>query len=188
MRGRPFQKGHKLNIGNKYRLGQTVSQETKEKMSKSQKGKKRNPMSAEQKEQIRLWHLGRKQSPETIAKRFASRFGYRHSPETRKKIGRSNSGSKSNLWRGGISPLNESIRKSVEYKLWREAVYTRDNWTCVFCGQEGGILNADHIKPFAYYPELRFAIDNGRTLCAPCHRKTPTYGGGGSKDLTCGIE
>lgn len=80
-------------------------------------------------------------------------------------------------WKGGISPIHKIIRRSIEYKIWREAVFLRDNYTCVFCGKRGGILNADHIKPFVYFPELRFAIDNGRTLCVPCHKKTDTYAG-----------
>lgn len=85
-------------------------------------------------------------------------------------------GEKNVNWKGGITPVNEKIRKSKEYKLWRTAVFERDNWTCIFCMARGGIIHADHIKPFAYYPELRFAIDNGRTLCIDCHRKTETYG------------
>lgn len=85
-------------------------------------------------------------------------------------------GPKSANWRGGLVPLYKKIRQSIEYKLWREAVFTRDGFTCVWCGQKGGTLNADHIKPFAWYPELRFSIDNGRTLCVPCHKTTDTYG------------
>ena len=40
----------------------------------------------------------------------------------------------------------------------------------VYCGQVGGYLEADHIKPFSLYPELRFELSNGRTYCKPCHK------------------
>lgn len=76
------------------------------------------------------------------------------------------------------STQNELFRKSKDYKNWREKIFRRDGWTCVFCLKKGVILNADHIKPFAYFPELRLSIDNGRTLCQSCHRKTDTYGWG----------
>ncbi len=83
-------------------------------------------------------------------------------------------------WKG-TSPENNLIRGSSRYRLWRKSVFERDNYTCVHCGLKSGngktvVLNADHIKPFAHYPELRFAVDNGRTLCIECHRKTDTWG------------
>ena len=85
-------------------------------------------------------------------------------------------------WKGGIYPEVMKIRKSLEMELWRTAVFERDNYTCIWCGAKSGNgkavkLNADHIKPFALFPELRFAIDNGRTLCEPCHWTTDTFGG-----------
>lgn len=76
----------------------------------------------------------------------------------------------------GQTPINKVIRKSVKYKAWRTLVFERDNYICQFCGIYGVYLHADHIKPFALYPELRFEIFNGRTLCVPCHKQTPTYG------------
>ena len=102
-------------------------------------------------------------------------IGIPHKIETRKKIGDANRGEKSYLWKGGISKTNAIIRSSMEYKLWRKSVFERDKYTCIWCGVKDNSIQADHIKPFAYYPELRFAIDNGRTLCLECHKKTDTY-------------
>lgn len=80
-------------------------------------------------------------------------------------------------WMGGITPINESIRKSPAYKAWRKSVFIRDGYLCVLGGKEhGSRLEADHIKPFALFPELRFDVSNGRTLCKACHKKTDTYG------------
>lgn len=84
----------------------------------------------------------------------------------------------------GKSPLHKKIRMSSAYKAWRTLVFERDDFTCQECGIKNGLgktvyFHADHIKPFAYYPEFRFEVSNGRTLCVPCHRKTPTYGANG---------
>lgn len=98
--------------------------------------------------------------------------GRKFSLEIRKKLSESHKGDKTHLWKGGIDKENNHIRKSFEYKLWRESVFTRDKWTCQFCGKKNCYLEAHHIKPFALFPELRFAIDNGRTLCKECHNKT----------------
>ena len=99
--------------------------------------------------------------------------------ETRIKMSNSKKGEKCYLWKGGITPINQKIRTSLEYKLWRKSVFERDNYTCQICGikgnQTGGYLQADHIKPFAYFPELRFELSNGRTLCRECHKETPSY-------------
>mgnify|MGYP001562951312 CR=1 FL=1 len=85
-------------------------------------------------------------------------------------------GEENQNWKGGVTPINIQIRHSMEYKDWRRSVFERDNYQCVIGGKEhGSKLNADHIKSFASFPELRFDIDNGRTLCEDCHKKTDTY-------------
>lgn len=86
------------------------------------------------------------------------------------------------MFKKGLIPWNKSElgtqkwRDSREYKLWKKAVYERDENTCVWCGFKGDnkksvTIHADHILPVATHPELRFAIDNGRTLCKSCHYK-----------------
>lgn len=124
------------------------------------KGKK---LSAEHREKMSRAHKGH------------SRGGWKLSVEARRNISEGHKGEKSYLWQGGKQTENRRIRKSFEYKEWRRQVFERDDYTCVFCGARGVRLNADHIKPFASHPELRFDLNNGRTLCEDCHRKTPTY-------------
>lgn len=83
-------------------------------------------------------------------------------------------------WKGGVHLMNKGVRQSIMslgiYKNWRKAVFERDNFTCCLCSKRGGILHADHIKPFSLHPELIVELSNGRTLCSPCHRKTDTWG------------
>lgn len=76
----------------------------------------------------------------------------------------------------GLTSMQKKLRTSLCYKEWRTAVFERDSYTCQVCSERGTQLNADHIKRFADYPDLRFDISNGRTLCVSCHKKTPTYG------------
>ena len=79
-------------------------------------------------------------------------------------------------WKGGITPEHKAIRMSRKYKNWRKQVFKRDNYTCQLCNKRGGKIEADHIKSFSKYPELRFKLSNGRTLCKSCHNGTDNYG------------
>lgn len=154
---------HKRKIGDALR-GKAKSKEHGERISLAKIGKpsvfKGKHHSAEARHKLRLANLGKT-----------------YSDEYKRKQSESHKGEKHYNWKGGITPQNARIRRSMEYRLWRDAVYKRDNYTCVWCGEtKSGSFHADHIKPFAQYPELRFAIDNGRTLCVECHKTTPTYG------------
>jgi len=70
---------------------------------------------------------------------------------------------------------NRQARSTSKYQRWRNRVFKRDNYICQMCFGRGGKLQADHIKPFAFFPKLRFVLSNGRTLCVECHKTTDTY-------------
>ena len=56
-------------------------------------------------------------------------------------------------------------------RKWREQVLARDHAACQRCGATAVTLVAHHILPFETYPEQRWDVDNGLTLCQPCHFK-----------------
>lgn len=97
--------------------------------------------------------------------------GYVRPLKDRKKHSEAMKGKNNPNWQGGKVKENRRDRLSFEYKEWRKAVFERDNYTCQICGQVGGQLNADHIKPWSKFPKLRFKISNGRTLCEGCHKE-----------------
>lgn len=61
------------------------------------------------------------------------------------------------------------------HRAWRQAVLTRDAWTCRDCGRvcsDKREAQADHIVPIRQGGE-RYDVSNGQTLCIACHgRKT----------------
>lgn len=80
------------------------------------------------------------------------------------------SGENSPFWKNGATSETEKIRHSIEYKDWRIQVFTRDNFTCQCCfDSSGGNLQAHHIENFSTNEDLRFEIDNGKTMCFDCH-------------------
>lgn len=93
-------------------------------------------------------------------------------------------------WKGGITKFRIKVMQTNKYKLWRTAVFERDNYTCQHCGFKG-FLQADHIKPYSEIIQENniktvedakrcnelWDVLNGRTLCVPCHRQTHTFGG-----------
>ena len=163
-----FHKGHKINVG------RIQSKREKEKRAFSMIGNKNGFVVG-----MIPWNKGKIGflSDEIRNKISIARKNTKQSIKTRNKISKSLRGEKSSFWKGGITSVNSKIRSSLKYRLWREKIFKRDNWTCVLCKKRCCELNADHIKPFSLFPELRFAIDNGRTLCKECHKKTDTYGG-----------
>lgn len=120
---------------------------------------------------------------------------HRNKSEKMRQAGRNRSGEKCPAWRGGVSKINKVVRTMEESKQWRIKIFEKDNYTCQICHQRGNKLHADHIVSLSemiYSNNIRtksdaeklkclWDINNGRTLCVECHKKTDNYCGKGLK-------
>lgn len=117
----------------------------------------------------------RRKMSEAAKLRASNRIGKKHSEESRRLISErtrelTKRGEDHYNYSHGNSQRNLNARRTPEYKAWRLAVFQRDKFTCQKCGSDkGGDLRAHHLKPFCDFPELRFDVENGITLCHVCH-------------------
>ena len=152
------------------KMSHIVTKKTRRKISKAHKGKKKIPCSELKKSKLReknkIGNYGFKEGH----KAWNIGLNYRID-------GRIPHGERCGNYNGAITPLNKLLRNGSKWKIWREIVFLRDNFTCQnpncsYCHNKIGVmLHPHHIKPLALYPELVFDVNNGITYCAEFHLK-----------------
>ncbi len=168
-----FVKGHKhspesilkQSIAMKGRVstfkGMKHSPEAKIKMGLTKKGK---PLSYEHRMNVSNSLKGRKLSEDHVRKVTLANKG---------KVRPNIQGENHPCWIKDRTKLKQYFRderRSSIYKTWRHDVCTRDNWKCKIANSDcSGRLEVHHILGFKEYPELRYVINNGITLCKHHH-------------------
>ena len=80
-------------------------------------------------------------------------------------------GSKNPNWKGGLeNRKKKDERNDSMYIEWVRKIKKRDNWGCRINNKDCvGYCIVHHILPWSEYPELRYEINNGITLCQAHH-------------------
>lgn len=159
-----FKKG--FTPWNKGKTGvQPCKPETRLKLSRVMTGKRyimsgkprklRGPQPVEHKEKNRRAHIGKLCSLETREKMSASHPKGELSP----------------FWIADRSLLiKRQKRNDSAYKEWRRQVWLRDNFKCKIANPDcAGKIEAHHILRWKDFPELRYQLNNGITLCHAHH-------------------
>ena len=156
-----FTKGHKKGM-----YGKKHNKETIEKMRINNDGFIKKGQNLSKKTEFKKgrnpWNKGKR--------------GFKMEEDTKKKI------SKGIIQfyddNGRVGKINKLLRVNSKWKIWRELIFIRDNFTCQnpncsFCNNKIGVfLHPHHIKPLSLFPELAFVVDNGITYCQDFHLKS----------------
>lgn len=101
-------------------------------------------------------------------------LGKKHKPETLIKMSLAKIGKKPPNWIEDRSKLaKRQERNDSAYAEWRKLVKIRDNWICKINNDDcDGKTIVHHILTWSKFPELRYDINNGITLCRFHHPMT----------------
>lgn len=134
-------------------------------------GVKKGPLSEEHKKHIKEGRIGMKLSDEhkaNLKKNHRGFIGKKHTIKTIEGM----RGENNSRWIEDRSKLKKSENKmsDTQYRYWMLGVKKRDCWKCKMNNKDCiGRLEAHHILNWIDYPELRYEINNGITLCVAHH-------------------
>lgn len=123
-------------------------------------------------EAISAGKKGKPVHPNSIEAIRKSRKGCTLTEEHKRKCSEALSGDKHWAWKKDRSLLKKSEKKHLDsrYREWSMEVKNRDLWKCSMLDKEcQGRLEAHHIFDWVNYPELRYKLKNGITLCRAHH-------------------
>lgn len=133
------------------------------------RGKKRAPFSEEHRNKLALGAKDRI-TPEIRELARAYWLTHHHTEESKLKISIAQRGSKGNNWNPNREEIMKNKRNDGEYKQWANSVKYRDRGFCRLQNENClGYKIIHHILPWAQYPEERYNVNNGITLCQYHH-------------------
>lgn len=143
------------------------------------RGKKLSPEHIEKLKKAKIgyipWNKGLSPSEETKNKIRKTLTGFKHSPESiaRMKLAKSLKHPSNYIEdRTKLKRFGNDVkdRRSYAYADWRKQVWLRDGFKCKIANPDcSGRIEAHHILGWFEYPELRYQINNGITLCHAHH-------------------
>ena len=80
-----------------------------------------------------------------------------------------NMGKKNPNYKGGVTPIRQTIYSRIPWKEIAKKVKERANGHCERCGMSNNRLHIHHIKPLKNGNEIVCHIDDLIVLCPKCH-------------------
>lgn len=99
-------------------------------------------------------------------------LGKKHTIEWKIDRSRRFSGKNAPRYKENRESLRTDERHShdTRYKYWSQSVKNRDGWSCKIHNHDcSGRVEAHHILGWRDFPELRYKLENGITLCRAHH-------------------